>query len=66
MIRGLAKSGVTILLGTQYLEEADQLAERIVVIDNGRKIAERTSRELKAATGPGFLHVTLADAGMLD
>ncbi len=61
MIRALAGSGVTILLTTQYLEEADQLAARIAVIDKGRKIAEGTSRELKSATGSGFLHVTLAD-----
>jgi len=66
MIRGLAESGVTILLTTQYLEEADQLAARIAVIDHGRKIAEGTSRELKAATGSGFLHVALADPGALD
>jgi ABC-2 type transport system ATP-binding protein len=61
MIRDLAESGVTILLTTQYLEEADQLAARIAVIDKGKKIAEGTSRELKAATGSGFLHVVLAD-----
>ena len=66
MIRGLAESGVTILLTTQYLEEADQLAARIAVIDHGRKIAEGTSRELKAATGSGFLHVALADPVTLD
>jgi ABC-2 type transport system ATP-binding protein len=66
MIRGLADSGVTILLTTQYLEEADQLAARIAVIDHGRKIAEGTSRELKAATGIGFLHVALADRSRLD
>ncbi len=66
MIRGLAGSGVTILLSTQYLEEADQLASRIAVIDHGRKIAEGTSRELKAATGSGFLHVALADQARLD
>ena len=66
MIRDLADSGVTILLTTQYLEEADQLAARIAVIDHGRKIAEGTSRELKAATGSGFLHVALADPARLD
>ncbi len=66
MIRALAQSGVTILLTTQYLEEADQLAARIAVIDRGRKIAEGTSRELKSAIGSGFLHVALADNGRLD
>jgi ABC-2 type transport system ATP-binding protein len=66
MIRGLADSGVTILLTTQYLEEADQLAQRIAVIDHGRKIAEGTSRELKAATGSGFLHIALADPARID
>jgi ABC-2 type transport system ATP-binding protein len=66
MIRTLAESGVTILLTTQYLDEADQLAARIAVIDHGRKIAEGTSRELKKATGSGFLHVALADAARLE
>lgn len=66
MIRSLADSGVTILLTTQYLEEADQLAARIAVIDHGKKIAEGTSRELKAATGSGFLHVALTDPSRLD
>ncbi len=66
MIRALAGQGVTILLTTQYLEEADQLAARIAVIDHGKKIAEGTSRELKAMTGSGYLHVTLADAARVD
>jgi ABC-2 type transport system ATP-binding protein len=61
MIRTLAGSGVTVLLTTQYLDEADQLAARIAVIDHGKKIAEGTSRELKAATGSGVLHVAVAD-----
>ena len=66
MIRQLAGSGVTILLTTQYMDEADQLAARIAVIDHGKKIAEGTSRELKAATGSGFLHVALADPARLE
>jgi ABC-2 type transport system ATP-binding protein len=66
MIRALAGSGVTVLLTTQYLDEADQLAARIAVIDHGRKIAEGTSRELKVATGSGFLHVALMDPARLD
>ncbi|WP_442971078.1 ATP-binding cassette domain-containing protein [Roseovarius sp. D0-M9] len=66
LIRQLAGAGVTILLTTQYLEEADQLAERIAVIDHGRKIAEGTSRDLKAATGSGVLHVSLVDRKQLD
>jgi ABC-2 type transport system ATP-binding protein len=65
MIRALAGSGVTVLLTTQYLDEADQLAARIAVIDHGRKIAEGTSRELKVATGSGFLHVAVADPSRL-
>lgn len=56
---------MTILLTTQYLEEADQLAARIAVIDRGRKIAEGTSRELKSAIGSGFLHVALGDHARL-
>jgi len=66
MIRELADSGVTILLTTQYLEEADQLAARIAVIDHGRQIAEGTSRELKAKVGSGFLHVTVADPARIE
>src|SRR5690606_31693144 len=66
MIRELARTGVTILLTTQYLEGADQLAARIAVIDHGRKIAEGTSRELKALIGSGFLHVAPADPADID
>ncbi len=66
MIRALAGSGVSILLTTQYMDEADQLAARIAVIDHGRKIAEGTPRELKVATGSGFLHVAVADPARLD
>ena len=66
MIRALAAQGVTVLLTTQYLEEADQLAARIAVIDRGKKIAEGSSRELKAAVGSGVLHVSLADRAQAD
>jgi ABC-2 type transport system ATP-binding protein len=66
MIRALAGSGVTVLLTTQYLDEADQLAARIAVIDHGKKIAEGTSRELKVATGSGFLHVALESNSRLE
>jgi ABC-2 type transport system ATP-binding protein len=60
IVRGLAADGTTILLTTQYLEEADQLARRIAVIDGGKVIAEGTSDELKASLGGERLEVTLA------
>ena len=51
LVRGLADDGVTVLLTTQYLEEADALADHLTVIDHGRVIADGTPAELKAATG---------------
>ena len=60
VIRGLVADGVTVLLTTQYLDEADSLADGIVVIDHGRVIARGTPLELKAATGSQLLEVTLA------
>jgi ABC-2 type transport system ATP-binding protein len=60
IVRGLAADGTTILLTTQYLEEADQLAKRIAVIDGGKVIAEGTSDELKASIGGEHLEVALA------
>jgi oleandomycin transport system ATP-binding protein len=55
IVRELVADGVTVLLTTQYLEEADQLADQIAVIDHGRVIAEGTSAELKAQTGADTL-----------
>ncbi len=62
VVRTLAARGTTIVLTTQYLDEADQLAGRIAVIDRGRVIAEGTPGELKALTGSGTLAVRLRDA----
>jgi ABC-2 type transport system ATP-binding protein len=61
IIRSLAGAGTTILLCTQYLDEADQLAEGIAVIDHGRVIAEGTPAQLKASVGSGALQVRLLD-----
>jgi ABC-2 type transport system ATP-binding protein len=61
IIRSLAAAGTTILLCTQYLDEADQLAEGIAVIDHGRVIAEGTPSQLKASVGSGSLHVRLLE-----
>src|SRR5680860_1456332 len=62
LIKKLVADGTTVLLTTQYLEEADQLADDIVVIDDGRVIAEGTSDELKAQIGGHRLVVALVDA----
>ncbi len=61
IIRTLVAEGTTILLCTQYLEEADQLAEGIAVIDHGKVIAEGTPAQLKASVGAGALKVRLLD-----
>src|SRR6478609_9832184 len=60
-IRGLVASGSTVLLTTQYLDEADQLADRIAVIDRGKVVAEGTADELKASVGESSLQLRLAD-----
>jgi ABC-2 type transport system ATP-binding protein len=61
-VRRLKEAGTTVLLTTQYLEEADRLADRIAVIDGGVVIAEGTASELKASVGRGTVHLRLARA----
>jgi ABC-2 type transport system ATP-binding protein len=61
-IRDLIRDGATVLLTTQYLDEADQLADRVAVIDRGRKVAEGTPEELKTSVGNSTLYVRLTDA----
>jgi ABC-2 type transport system ATP-binding protein len=61
-IRELVATGSTVLLTTQYLDEADQLADRIAVIDRGKVVAEGTGDELKASIGTASLQLRLADA----
>jgi ABC-2 type transport system ATP-binding protein len=61
IIRAMVAEGTTILLCTQYLDEADQLADGIAVIDHGKVIAEGTPGQLKASVGSGALHVRLLD-----
>nr|WP_202557686.1 ATP-binding cassette domain-containing protein [Streptomyces sp. SID5789] len=64
-VRSLVGGGTTVLLTTQYLEEADQLADRISVVDAGRVVADGTADELKAAIGGDRVDVVLRDAGQL-
>ncbi|MEU0281901.1 ATP-binding cassette domain-containing protein [Streptomyces sp. NPDC088147] len=64
-VRSLVGGGTTVLLTTQYLEEADQLADRISVVDSGRVIAEGTADALKARTGGDRIDVVLRDADRL-
>ena len=66
VVRELVRDGTTVLLTTQYLEEADQLADQIAVIDHGRVIAQGTGSELKDRVGGQILEVELALAGERD
>ncbi len=66
LVRELAAGGVTIFLTTQYLEEADQLADRIAVLDNGKIIADGTPDELKRMIPGGHVSLRFADAAALD
>lgn len=64
-IRALVADGSTVLLTTQYLDEADQLADRVAVIDRGRKVAEGTTDELKTSVGASTLQLRLVDPDRL-
>ena len=66
LIAQLAKGGTTVLMTTQYLEEADKLADDILVIDHGRAIAQGTARELKQQVGGERLEVTISETGSIE
>ncbi len=66
VIEDLVADGTTVLLTTQYLEEADYLAEQIVVIDQGRVIAEGTSEELKSSVGGDRIEIVVSDPARID
>lgn len=66
IVRAIASEGTTVLLTTQYLEEADRLADRLAVIEHGKVIAEGTSRELKQSVGGRSLQLRLVDAARAD
>jgi len=66
IIRDLAAGGVTVFLTTQYLEEADQLADRIAVLDHGRIVAEGTADQLKRLVPGGHVSLRFTDAGALE
>jgi ABC-2 type transport system ATP-binding protein len=66
IVRELVASGVTIFLTTQYLEEADELADRIALLDHGRLVTEGTADELKRRVPGGHVELTFADTRLLD
>jgi ABC-2 type transport system ATP-binding protein len=66
VVRALVAQGTTVLLTTQYLEEADELADRVTVLDHGRVVAEGTPEELKRLVPGGHLRLRFADAASLD
>ncbi|MFF5345534.1 ATP-binding cassette domain-containing protein [Streptomyces althioticus] len=65
-VRSLVGGGTTVLLTTQYLEEADQLADRVSMVDSGRVVADGTVDQLKTATGGDRIDVVVRDAGQLE
>jgi ABC-2 type transport system ATP-binding protein len=66
IVRGLVSEGTTVFLTTQYLEEADQLADRVAILDAGRLVAEGAPAELKARVPGGHIDLTFADRGAYD